>query len=60
MADVNAQYVIAEASEASLLEKKVTRLIQENWLPQGGVMIIHYGEGNYLYAQAMVFCVDRD
>jgi hypothetical protein len=57
MAEVSAKYVIVEAPFRDALEEAVTRLIRENWMPQGGVMIVHYGEGDFLYAQAMTFNV---
>lgn len=58
MAHGNAEYRVLEATEVTILEKKVTRAIAENWLPQGGVMIVNLGDGDLLYAQAMTFCVE--
>lgn len=57
MAANGADYILVEATEGKILERKVARLISENWLPQGGITIVNLGNRDFLYAQAMTFDV---
>lgn len=47
------RYEVVEAPELYELEKKVNEMIENNWLPQGGLCQTKYGTTTY-YSQAMV------
>lgn len=60
MAYATANYQVVQASDPDELEGLVKALLQQNWLPQGGVSITAIGGDNYIYAQAMTFNVNVD
>lgn len=58
MAHTNINYIILEADDADELRRRVIERLHENWLPIGGVIVVATGDDNYVYAQAMGFCID--
>lgn len=57
MAATTADYKILEAGSPEELAMIVRTFLGDNWLPQGGVMIVALGNDDYLYAQAVIFNV---
>lgn len=47
------KYEVAEAPELYKLEEIVNEMIENNWLPQGGLCQTKYGTTTY-YSQAMI------
>lgn len=47
------RYEVVEAPELYKLEEAVNEMIENNWLPQGGLCSTKYGTTTY-YSQAMV------
>ena len=58
MAATNADYRVVESDSAADLCAQVKLYLQDNWMPQGGVLIVPLGGDDYTYAQAMVFNVE--
>jgi Domain of unknown function (DUF1737) len=48
------KYRVVEAQSASELQKKVQKLIQDGWEPQGGLSVATYAAGAWWYYQAVV------
>lgn len=57
MAHVKVDYKVIEAGDPETLRGRVRTCLIENWMPQGGVVVVALGDDHYLYAQAMTFCV---
>lgn len=57
MVATSADYRVSEAGSPDDLARQVRVYLQDNWLPQGGMVVIPLGNDDYLYAQAMVFNV---
>jgi hypothetical protein len=47
------EYDVVEASSAAGLAKRVMRMVDEGWIPQGGVSAF-YNLSGYYYQQAMI------
>lgn len=48
------KYRIVTASREYALNLKVNALIEEGWVPQGGVSVVFYDAFNETWSQAMV------
>ncbi|QEL18397.1 DUF1737 domain-containing protein [Limnoglobus roseus] len=53
MTDRNSHYRVAEGADAWALETAVKSLMDEGWIPQGGVCVVPAGVGEAKFFQAM-------
>ena len=51
-------YCVLEEPSLNKLEQSVLQMIRQGWLPQGGIAVVGVGDGDFLYAQAMVLKVN--